>query len=108
MMPFIAALRSGPPAHPTRLLYLHREGRGAPYAQELLDIATRQPALQLQIVDTGDGLPDLDQLLPAAGDLRGLDCYLCGPSALLDATRRVLQQRGIDGSRIHFERFDFR
>ena len=106
--PFIAALRKGPLPQPVHLIYLHREGGGAPYTQELHELAPRQPLLQLQVIDTGDGLPDLGELLPAASELSGLDCYLCGPSALVDRADRLLRQRGVAAPRIHFERFDFR
>jgi predicted ferric reductase len=106
--PFIAALRKGPLSDPVHLIYLHREGESAPYAQELSTLASQQPLLQLQMLDTGDDLPDLSQLLPATSELRGLDCYLCGPSAMVDAAVQLLRQRGVGEPRIHFERFDFR
>ena len=106
--PFVAALRNGPLTHPVRLLYLHRDHAGAPYADELRALATAQARLQLQTVDTGDAAPDLGPLLPDAAELRGLHCYLCGPAGLLDAAVPLLQQRGVPASHIHFERFDFR
>lgn len=106
--PFIAALRKGPLADPVHLIYLHREGESAPYLQELNELASQQPLLQLQVVDTGDTLPDLSQLLPATSELRGLESYLCGPSAMVDAAVQLLRQRGVGAPRIHFERFDFR
>lgn len=106
--PFIAALRNGPLVDPVHLIYLHREGAAAPYTQELNELAVQQPMLQLQVVDTGDALPDLSQLLPAASELTGLGCYLCGPSAMVDAAVQLLHQRGVGAPRIHFERFDFR
>jgi len=106
--PFIAALRGGPLAHPVRLIYLHREGADAPYTRELNELATKQPMLTLAVIATGDAVPDLGPLLPTAGELRGLDAYLCGPSALIDAATHLLHQRGVGSPRIHFERFDFR
>jgi predicted ferric reductase len=106
--PFIAALRKGPLANPVHLIYLQREGESAPYAQELGELAAQQPLLNLQVVDTGDTLPDLSQLLPVTSELRGLECYLCGPSALVDAAAQLLRQGGVGAPQIHFERFDFR
>jgi predicted ferric reductase len=106
--PFIAALRNGPLAQPVRLIYLHREGTGAPYARELGELAAQQPQLQLQVLDTGNALPDLNPLLPQAGELAGRHCYLCGPSAMVDAAVQLLHQRGVAAAHIHFERFDFR
>lgn len=106
--PFIAVLRSGPLAHSVRLIYLHREGANAPYAQELNELALQQPQLQLQIEDTDNAPPDLPRLLPQASELRGLHCYLCGPSPMIDAATQMLQTRGVASAHIHFERFDFR
>jgi predicted ferric reductase len=106
--PFISALRNGPLSHPVHLIYLHREGAGAPYLQELNELAARQPLLQLHIEDTGDALPDLETLLPLASELRALACFLCGPSPMVDAATQLLQSRGVAAAHIHFERFDFR
>lgn len=106
--PFVAALRNGPLAHPVRLIYLHRDHAGAPYADELTALAATQPLLHLHVVDASDAVPDLGPLLPAADELRGLHCHLCGPAGLLDAAVRLLRERGVAASRIHFERFDFR
>lgn len=106
--PFIAALRNGPLTHAVKLIYLHREGAGAPYTQALHELAARQPLLDLRVEDTGEVLPNLDTLLPAAEELGGLECFLCGPSPLIDAASRLLQTRGVPSTRIHFERFDFR
>jgi predicted ferric reductase len=106
--PFMAALRNGLLNHPVHLIYLHREGAHAPYLQELNELAARQPQLQLHVEDTGDALPDMERLLPLAGELCELDCYLCGPSAMVDSTTQLLKARGVGARRIHFERFDFR
>jgi predicted ferric reductase len=106
--PFMAALRQGPLTRPVRLIYLHREGADAPYAPELHRLAALQPALVLQLIDTGQSLPDLGHILPGEAQLQGLDCYLCGPSAMVDAAAQLLRQRGVQPPRIHFERFDFR
>jgi predicted ferric reductase len=102
--PFIAALRRGP----VQLIYLHREGSEAPFTEELAEHAERQPLLKLQIVATGNDMPDLADFLPTTEALCGADCYLCGPSTMVDAATGLLQTRGVDRSRIHFERFDFR
>lgn len=106
--PFVAALRAAPLAHPVHLLYLHRGPEAPPYADELATLAAAQPRLRLQVVATGDDLPDLAPLLPDPAALRTLDCHLCGPPGLLDAAVALLRQRGADPARIHFERFDFR
>lgn len=106
--PFVAALRARPLTRPVRLLYLHRGGDPAPYADELAAFAAAQPLLHLQMVATGDALPDLAALLPDASLLRTLDCHLCGPPGLLDAAVALLRQCGVAPAHIHFERFDFR
>lgn len=106
--PFVAALRGAVRARAVTLLYLHREGPDAPYAKELQELAARQPELRLQIVDTGPSVPDLGPLLPPAEALHGHHCHVCGPTALVDAVRRLLEARGVSAPRIHTERFDFR
>ena len=79
-----------------------------PFAHELNELAARQPLLTLNSLATGDDLPDLGGMLPVPDALRGTHCYVCGPSAMVDAAARLLQTRGVDASHIHFERFDFR
>ena len=106
--PFLGVLRSGPLPHPVRLIYLHRNEHDATFRDEIATLAKIQPRLAPDIIACGDRLPDLAALLPAAPDLAGHECYLCGPPGLLAAAVRLLRQRSVSPARIHFEHFDFR
>lgn len=106
--PFVALLQDGPLRHPVRLLYLYRSESDAAYLGELRTIAAADPKLTLQAVATGDAIPDVDGLLPAAAHLCGVECYLCGPPGLVVAVRRALDARGVDAKHIHYENFEFR
>jgi len=106
--PFIGLLRAAPPFRSTILLYLYRSVLDAAYASELHSLAQTSPMLSLRAEATGDGLPDLQALLPDASTLAGRHCYLCGPPGLVGAVRRMLRERGVTAERIHYESFDFR
>ena len=106
--PFLARLRSGPLPHAVRLIYLHRNAADAAYLNELDELAAHQPHLSLKVVASGDGLPDLNTLLPTTAELAHCSCYLCGPMGLIKAAVAVLRQRGVAAQHIHFDRFDFR
>lgn len=106
--PFLAALRHGSLPHPVRLLYFHRDAADAAYREELATLVRERPGLSLSEVASVDDLPDLSACLPAAAELAGLGCHLCGPPGLIDSAIRILQERGVPPAHIHFERFDFR
>lgn len=108
LTPFLALLRTGPLSQPVRLIYLHRSRREAAYLDELRALAATQPKLDLRAVASGEQLPDLPAIVPAAPELAGLDCHLCGPPGLVTSAVALLQARGVPAERIHFERFDFR
>ena len=106
--PFLACLRNAPVEHPTRLLYLYRSEADAAFRDELESLAATNAGLSLEAHATGDGIPDLAAILPAADELTAHECYLCGPPGMLDAAGHILQSRGVPVAQIHFERFDFR
>ena len=106
--PFLAALRNGSLGYPIRLIYLHRNDTDAAFLDELQNMAHRQPELTLELVASGNAVPDLAMILPNKEELAGMECFLCGPPGLISAVVRMLQNRGVKQRRIHFERFDFR
>ena len=106
--PFISLLRSGRLSDPATLLYLYRSEADAVFLPELRAIALSDPRFSLQEVRTGDALPDLATILPAASRLSGAYCYLCGPAGLVKAAKRVLRARGVTGRQFHYEDFEFR
>ncbi len=106
--PFLAELRSSVLTQPTRLIYLAHSRTQAAYADELDALARQQPCLQFELVLTAGNNPDPLSLLPAATELAGQTCYLCGPPGMTDSFIRALRSRGVPNDRIHFERFDYR
>ena len=106
--PFLALLRAGPVKHATTLVYLYRSEADAAFLRELRALAERDPRLSLHALATGNEPPDLDSLLPAARDLAGSECYLCGPPGMTAAVRHALRKRGIQPRHIHFESYGFR
>lgn len=106
--PFLAMLRNGPLTHAVRLVYLHRNAADAAYVRELDELEAHQPQLSLKVMASGNGLPDLNALLPTTTELTHCSCYLCGPAGLIDAAVSVLRQRGVPAQHIYFDRFDFR
>ncbi|MER2626046.1 MAG: hypothetical protein ABTS22_19185 [Accumulibacter sp.] len=106
--PFLALLRAGPLSQPTTLVYLHRSPADAAFLEELRVLADGDPQLSLQALATGSAPADLDSLLPVAPALAGIECYLCGPPAMIAAVRLSLRKRGVTPRHIHFENFGFR
>ena len=106
--PFIGLLRAGPVPAPTTLLYLYRHDSDAAFLDELKACAAADPRLTLQLEATGDALPDLKRLLPQAGQLSGVECYLCGPPGLIKGARSVLRRRGVTARQLHSEKYEFR
>jgi predicted ferric reductase len=106
--PFISLLRQQSVETPTTLVYLYRGEPDAAYLDELTALARYSPGLVLQAEATGKNVPDLNRLLPRAEALENHECYVCGPSGLIDAVSRTLLDRSVPIERIHFEHFDFR
>jgi len=46
-----------------------------------------------------------DGLLRGRGDIASLDFYVCGPPAMLDATRRMLREMGVHDAQVAFDDF---
>lgn len=106
--PFVAALRQGPCAQPTTLVYLFRHPADAAFLDELRAVAAADPALQLLAEATGDRVPDLEALLAQVPGLAGREVHVCGPAALVQALLPMLRHRGVPDGSIHHESFDFR
>lgn len=106
--PFVALLNAGPLLHRTRLLYLYRSEADAAFLPELRALAASDQRFTLHAVATGDDLPDLDRLLPDAGQLSGAECYVCGPAGLVVALKSALAARGVTARHVHYENFEFR
>ncbi|SBT05165.1 Ferric reductase domain protein protein transmembrane component domain protein [Candidatus Accumulibacter aalborgensis] len=106
--PFLALLRAGPVSQLTTLVYLYRTEADAAFLRELRALADSDPQLSLQALATGNEPPEVNDLLPDALKLAGIECYLCGPPGMVAAVRKSLRERGIRLRQIHFENFGFR
>lgn len=92
------------------LFYFHTPGRSFPTPEELAELAAAR-GLSLHCIDTGPGTPAFAEALTALIEKAGadnVDIEFCGPAGLLDATRALLQARGVPESKIRHELFDFR
>jgi len=92
------------------LLYRVVSRRDIIFEEELREVERRRGAtLHLLIGDhctrkgaTLLGPENLAKLVPGIADR---DVYICGPAAMMDATRRALDQLGVPEEQIHNERF---
>ena len=93
------------------LVYANRDARSVIFHSELAALATKHAArlrIAYRLDDTHGFLRDVDvrallgEVLPGATQP---DCYLCGPGAFMEVVERGLAGAGVDGARIHIERF---
>lgn len=105
--PFLAQLERLGPDVDLKMAYLFRRGEDALHMDELVNAAEQRPKMELFTLVSATDLTRLWAWLDGI-DLAQRDCYVCGPPPLLDAVLAQLAQRGVDASRVHFERFDFR
>ena len=94
--------------------YGARSPRDCPYAEQMQALARRHANFSWHPVwsgDAGDGAPRRvhealhDDLLRAHPDLSACEFYLCGPPAMLSATRQLLRRLGVEESRIAYDDF---
>ncbi len=97
--------------------YGARNLREAPYVAEMTELAQQHPNFTWQLVlseeaEHGAGLlkglvheATHEHLLRGHPDLRACEFYLCGPPAMLAATRKLLDKLGIPGDSIAFDDF---
>jgi len=97
--------------------YGARNLREAPYIDEMADLAKRYPNFSWHLVlseeaEHGAGLvkglvheATHDALLRDHPDLLSCEFYLCGPPAMLSATRQLLRKLGVPDDRVAFDDF---
>lgn len=97
--------------------YGARSLRDAPYLDEMAELAKRHANFTWHLVlsDEAEHAPGLvkglvheathDALLRDHPDLHACEFYLCGPPAMLSATRQLLARLGIEEHRIAFDDF---
>ncbi|MFC4932979.1 2Fe-2S iron-sulfur cluster-binding protein [Massilia sp. GCM10023247] len=110
----IHALLAQGASEPVHFWYGARSRRDAPYADEMAALAASHPNFRWQLVlsEEGGAAPAAfvheavrDGLLWGHPDLAALEFYVCGPPAMLAATRRMLEELGIDEGMIAFDDF---
>jgi len=92
------------------LLYRVVSRREAIFEEELEEIAQRNGAtLHLLVGDhlarKGAALLSPENLFKLVPRIAASDVYVCGPGAMMDATREALDQLGVPEDQIHTERF---
>lgn len=104
---------------PARIHYWYgaRSRRDAPYLDEMAALAQRNPNFSWHLVlseaaECDDGLlrglvheAAHERLLKDHPALRDCDFYLCGPPAMLAATRQLLQRLGVPEAQVAFDDF---
>jgi ferredoxin-NADP reductase len=89
------------------LLYANRDRPAAIFAAELDALAGRHPD-RLEVahhLDVDRGFVDAGVVAAFAGSDTGAEHYVCGPPPFMDIVEGTLRGRGVDGARIHIERF---
>lgn len=89
------------------LLYANRDERSVIFARTLRELHAQHPG-RLQVVhwlDSVQGVPGPAQLAAVVGPWAAAQAFICGPGPFMDAAVAALAGAGMDGSRIHVERF---
>ncbi len=103
-------------SEPIHFWYGARSMRDAPYLDEMQAFADRHPNFHWHLVlseEAGQhghrsGLVHeaaRNELLHTHGDIGSLEFYVCGPPAMLSATRAMLRDLGVDDSKVAFDDF---
>ncbi|MCC6073476.1 2Fe-2S iron-sulfur cluster-binding protein [Massilia sp. GCM10020059] len=101
---------------PLHFWYGARSQRDAPYVDEMQAFASKHPNFKWQLVlseddDAGGAAKGYvheaarDALLRTHPNLQACDFYVCGPPAMLAATRELLKELGVSDERIAFDDF---
>lgn len=101
---------------PLHFWYGARSRRDAPYMDEMRDFASKYPNFHWHLVlseesgqnDIPSGLVHekvKDGLLRMHPNLGSLEFYVCGPPAMLAATRTMLRELGVNDTKIAYDDF---
>jgi len=110
----IHALFAQGASEPVHFWYGARSRRDAPYVDEMAALAARHPNFDWRLVlseEGGAGPASFvheavrDGLLRDHPNLASLEFYVCGPPAMLAATRRMLKELGVDDGMVAFDDF---
>jgi ferredoxin-NADP reductase len=115
--PLISMLRhtlENEPSRPVTLILSSRTLREIPFLDELRVLARRHPNFHFVPVLSGGSTSNeffsvrvdarlLETVVPHPAES---DCMICGPVAMIDDARDLLEQLGVPRPRIHFEKFE--
>ncbi|MDP3672634.1 MAG: 2Fe-2S iron-sulfur cluster-binding protein [Telluria sp.] len=113
----IHALLEGGAREPVHFWYGARSLRDAPYVEEMAALAAKHANFRWQLVlsdeqhDAAGVMSGLvheaarDALLSKHAGLHACDFYLCGPPAMLAATRQLLEDLEVSAERVAFDDF---
>jgi len=113
----VHALLDGGASERVHFWYGARNLREAPYVEEMAELARRHPNFSWHLVlsdaaEHGSGLiqglvHDATHagLLQDHPDIHACEFYLCGPPAMLSATRQLLQRLGVSEEHVAFDDF---
>jgi Na+-transporting NADH:ubiquinone oxidoreductase subunit F len=106
---------------PIHFWYGARSLRDTPYLEEMQALALRHAHFHWHLVLSADTVPDDEEaastglvhervrngLLPALadGERASSEFYVCGPPAMLAATRQMLKKAGVPAARVQFDDF---
>ncbi|MDY0074027.1 MAG: ferredoxin--NADP reductase [Thauera sp.] len=90
-----------------RLLYANRDERSVIFRDELNALAAQHPGrLHVQHwLDSVQGVPSVAQLAEIARPWLDSEAFICGPAPFMDAMVSALDLVGMDGDKVHVERF---
>jgi 3-ketosteroid 9alpha-monooxygenase subunit B len=89
------------------LIYANRDERSVIFRDELNALAAAHPT-RLQVVhwlDSVQRIPSVSQIAELARPWPAAQAFICGPGPFMDAAVAALQSAGLDGDRVHVERF---
>ncbi|MGZ4779657.1 MAG: FAD-binding oxidoreductase [Thermoanaerobaculia bacterium] len=115
--PLLSMLRHGVDAQPDRsitLLLSVRTAADVPFAKELDQYSARHPNVRVVIALSGgshdprylSGRIDRHALEAVLQSVNECEYMLCGPLAMIDAMKSMLESMGVPSSQIHFEKFE--
>ena len=108
--PFLSWLRSLTEPIEREIDFYYTSDGPAPFADEILDIAARQPTLRAHLVDTrSQGRLTPGAVLEAtSAPPRDLSLFICGPEGMIERFKRDFRRAGVPRSQIHHEYFNVR
>lgn len=109
LTPFVSAARAfGDTPHPVdvHLIYCANDPSRAYFLEELQAIAAQHPGFHVHAhYFISEGRLSADFVSSRVAGLSRREAYICGPSPLIDLTRRLLHGQGVPDKHIHSEEF---